>query len=267
MPKIKINNINLYYETYGQGTPLVFISGFSADHTIWKSIIAEYQKNYQIILLDNRGVGQSDHPEDPFTVETMADDVVELCRALSLKHCHFVGSSMGGAIVQTIAYKYPNFVRSAIIYNSFSKVDIKFHLYTQARLNLFKSQSYISNEALIKINLGFVFSSPYLNQPGVVDTLIQTSLANPFPATEIGYRNQLSALEQFDSYSWLNKINVPCLVIGSDMDQIVTEPHMRHLAERIPNSSYHCFNGVGHLPHMEQPSAFNELVLNYLAIH
>jgi 3-oxoadipate enol-lactonase len=66
MPKIKINDINMYYEMHGSGEPIVFISGFSCDHTVWEEVAKKLQNNYQIILFDNRGAGQSDAPDQAY---------------------------------------------------------------------------------------------------------------------------------------------------------------------------------------------------------
>jgi len=84
MPKIKANNINLYYEIHGQGQPVVFVAGFSGDHTAWQNLIADYAKNYQVVVFDNRGIGQSDCPDYPYTIEMMADDAIGLVKALQL---------------------------------------------------------------------------------------------------------------------------------------------------------------------------------------
>ena len=65
MPIAKINGINLYYEDYGKGDPLVLIAGFSVDHSVWQPVIDLLSHCYRVIVFDNRGVGQSDTPPGP----------------------------------------------------------------------------------------------------------------------------------------------------------------------------------------------------------
>lgn len=84
MPKIKINDINLYYEQQGQGQPVVFISGYSVDHLCWVDIPLAFSTDYQAVVLDNRGSGQSDRPDFPYSIDLLAEDVVALCKALNL---------------------------------------------------------------------------------------------------------------------------------------------------------------------------------------
>jgi 3-oxoadipate enol-lactonase len=265
MPKINIdNNFALYYEAFGKGEPVIFVTGFNADHLIWLDTVKNFADKYQAIAVDNRGCGQSDCPDVPYTIEMMADDIVALCKKLQLQRCRFIGLSMGGAIVQTIAFKYPEFVLSAVLCNTFSKIDIRFALWAQARLDFFTK---ISPRAMTQASAVWGFSSEFLNRPGMVDAIIEQASANPYPTTEVGYRNQLNALLTFDSEPWLKQIKVPCLVIGSDQDMIVSELHMRQLAESIPHASYHHFNGVGHVPNVEQPEIFNKVVREYLAQH
>ncbi len=262
MPKVKVNDINIYYEIYGRGQPLVLIHGFSIDHLVWQGIVAKYAEKYQVITLDLRGSGQTDCPDIPYTVEMMADDVIGLCDVLELDNVHFMGSSMGGAILQTIALKYPQRVCTAVLSNTFTKLDIRYALFAKGRLAFFATQ--VPVRAIMEASLGWVFSSDFLNREGMVDFLIEMRLANPYPITEIGYRNQLHALLQFDSEKWVNRIQVPCLVIGSDQDAIISEPHMRHLSNLIPNAEYYCFRNVGHVPHVEQPELFNDVVEKFL---
>jgi len=262
MPKIKVNDINIFYETFGQGQPLVLVTGFSADRLIWQGIVDAYAKHYQVIIVDNRGSGLSDSPDIPYTIEMMADDIVALCKALSLDRCHFMGTSMGGAIVQTLAYKYPQLCRSAIIVNSMSKIDIRFVVFAKGRYELIKAGGFA--QAQLEMALGIVFSNNYLNKPGIIETFITAGLASPHPMTAVGYKNQLSALLGFDSAGWLHKIKVPCLVTGSDQDGIATEANMRSIAEQIPGALYYCFKGVGHLPFIEKPEEFNKMALAFL---
>lgn len=263
MPKAKVNDINLYYEIYGKGEPIIFITGFNADRTIWSNIVDHYAETHQVIIIDNRGSGASDSPDMPYTIEMMADDTAGLCKALEINSGHFIGASMGGAITQMLAFKYPELVRSATLCNTFTQIDIKFALFAQGRLELFKTNA--SPSAILQLVLGWCFSSHFLNQEGMVDFIIETFLSTPPATTETGYENQLHALLAFNSESWIHKIKSPCLVIGSDQDMIVSEAHMRNLANQIPNALYHCFKGAGHLVHIEQPDAFNEVVHKFLA--
>jgi 3-oxoadipate enol-lactonase len=262
MPTLTVKDINLYYETYGKGEPLVFISGFNADHTIWKNIVEYYSQNYQVILFDNRGIGRSEAPDYPYTIEMLADDNVEFCKALNIQSAYFVGLSMGGMILQTLAWRYPTLVRAAVLNNTMMKIDIRFLIYAQARLELIKQN--VSSEIMTKLSLPWGLSSNYLNQPGIVESLIEIAKLNPYPTTETGFRNQLNALSTFDSSLWLHQISVPCLVIGSDEDSIAKEAHMEELAKKIPNAEYFCFNNAGHIPHIEQTQVYNKVVDRFL---
>ena len=111
MPKIQVNDISMYYETHGQGEPLVLISGFSADHSVWSRVVDALKANYQVIVFDNRGAGQTDVPLGPYSIEQMAADVDGLCQQLGIQRAHFVGSSMGGFILQTLDFRYPKRVK------------------------------------------------------------------------------------------------------------------------------------------------------------
>lgn len=263
MPKVNVNNINLYYEEYGEGQPIVFIAGLAADHLVWQGIVRQYAQNYRVIVIDNRGVGRSDCPNYPYSIEMMADDIAALCQALNLGEVHFIGNSMGGAIVQYLAYKYPNITKSIVISNSFIRVNTNVALFFKATLELMRQGA--SPEALIKATLSWVYSSNFLSTEGLIDQLCKLRLANPYPVTSESYGNQLAAIMNFDSEKWLEKIHKPCLVICSDEDIITPAKQSCALAKLIPNAKYYLFEGVGHLPHMEQPEVFNRVVLDFIA--
>lgn len=265
MPKIKINDINLYYESYGQGQPLVFVGGFCADHFAWMSIVRLFAENYRVIIFDNRGSGQSDCPNYPYTIEMLTADVAGLCDQLQIHQAHFVGNSMGGHIVQLLAYKYPELTRSAVISNSSAKVSRRAQLPIEARLPLFALP--IAPADMIRSVLSQLYSIDFLEREDIVENLVTIMLANPFPMTELGYRSQMNALLQFDSRDWLKKITRPVLVIYSDDDPIVDLDSSSFLATHIPNAESYCFKRVGHLPHIEKPELFHSVVSEFLAKH
>ena len=103
MSKIKLNNANFYYELHGKGHPLILIAGYSGDHLVWMPLLENLSKQFQVLLFDNRGVGQTTDDGRPLSAELMAQDVVALADALDLKKPHIVGQSMGGTIAQRVA--------------------------------------------------------------------------------------------------------------------------------------------------------------------
>jgi 3-oxoadipate enol-lactonase len=264
MPVVTVNDNNLYYEVYGVGDPLVFIHGFAVDHLVFSAMPEEYQDNYQVFLIDNRGSGQSDCPDGPYTVEMMADDVAEFCRILELGRCHFVGHSLGGMILQRLIHQYPEQVRSATLCCTDVKIDIRYALVAQARFDLMVAEAPL--RALIENGLGWTFSSDFLQRPGIIETIINLRLSNPYPITIAGYKNQLNALLTFNSTAWINQIQVPCLVLSGEQDIIVTEFSTRKMSTLIPQAHYESIPGVGHAPFLEKPEAFHAILKHFLEI-
>lgn len=260
---VKVNNVNLYYESWGKGKPLVFVNAFSTRHSCYLTLSENYIKTHQVILFDNRGCGQSDCPDVPYSIEMMADDLAELCRTLQLPPCYFFGSSMGGTIIQMLAYKYPELMHSAILCNSFMTLDIRFALCAKAQLSLMQAGA--PRTALTQDILGWIFSSTYLEKPGIIDSLIEMCSADPYPISEIGYRNQLHALLSFNSRPWISQIKAPTLVLGSDRDIIISEEHMKEMAGLIPKARYYNFEGAGHVPFLEQPERFHEVLSPFIS--
>jgi pimeloyl-ACP methyl ester carboxylesterase len=122
MPNVKLNNLNFYYEVEGEGFPLVLLAGLSRDSSNWNLIKPLLVNNFQVITLDNRSVGRTEVPVDPYTIAEMGEDVIRLLDYLHLSKAHLLGHSMGGAIAQTIALKSPHYIERFIISNSFVKI-------------------------------------------------------------------------------------------------------------------------------------------------
>jgi len=262
MPTIKANNINIYYETYGSGQPLVFVAGFSGDHTAWQGLIDTFAKHYQVIVFDNRGIGQTDCPNMPYTTEMLADDVAELLKALKVESAHVVGHSFGGCIVQTLAYKHPQLCKSIVIASSFIKANMRLRLYGETRLEFIEAQA--PETAVIKFISMFCFSNQFLSQPRKVDELIEAGF---FPISTQGYQNQLNALLTFNSTAWINQIKCPALIIGADEDLVADIEDSQKMASAIQNAEYYGFENVGHVPQMEAPEKFIELISAFLKNH
>jgi 3-oxoadipate enol-lactonase len=81
----------MFYVEAGTGDPLVLVMGFGGDHLAWALQIPAFAGRYRVIALDNRGVGQTDAPDIPYTTPMMADDTVGLLDALGIERAHVCG--------------------------------------------------------------------------------------------------------------------------------------------------------------------------------
>src|ERR687886_2953137 len=97
MPTVNANGISMYYETQGQGEPLVLIPYLAADQACYAFQVAEYAKHFACITVDPRGAGNSDKPAGTYSTELFADDVAALMQALNLGPAHVAGVSLGAA--------------------------------------------------------------------------------------------------------------------------------------------------------------------------
>lgn len=261
MSKAIINNFNMHYEIHGEGEPLVLIAGFGGDSSTWAGVRDLFAKQYQVIVFDNRGTGQSDVPDGPYSIDQLAHDVVALCEHLKISKAHFVGNSMGGHIVQTLAHQYPQFVHSAVICNSVMTPDVPFRFFAQGKLELLKARAPL--DAMVKISCSWGFSAQFLSQAGRMESLIDLALKNPYPFSLKAYEAQLAALKVFDSSQWAHTISVPTLVLGADQDIIFREALVKALADAIPGAEYHCFQNCGHIPYLEYPEEFVTVVSGF----
>src|SRR2546430_15090416 len=98
MPKVTVNGIRMFYEETGGGEPLILIMGFGGDHLAWAFQVRALAEHYRVVTFDNRGAGQSDAPEPPYTIRTMADDTAGLIPPPPGERAPPVRGSPGGPV-------------------------------------------------------------------------------------------------------------------------------------------------------------------------
>ena len=123
MPHVETNGIQMYYEERGSGDPLICIMGITAPGAVWEAHAEAWQPHFRCILGDNRGVGQTDKPEGPYTSAMMADDYAGLMDSLGIEKARVVGCSMGSIIAQQLALRHPEKVQSAVLMCSWARCD------------------------------------------------------------------------------------------------------------------------------------------------
>jgi pimeloyl-ACP methyl ester carboxylesterase len=115
--QVSANGIKIGYKLIGSGEPLVMIMGLGGTMDSWpQEVIEALSKKYQLIILDNRGMGYTTANDVTFTYKLFADDVIGLLTALGVKKANVLGYSMGSMITQELLLEYPQRFNKAIIH-------------------------------------------------------------------------------------------------------------------------------------------------------
>jgi pimeloyl-ACP methyl ester carboxylesterase len=263
MPYVRIKNVDLYYETHGQGDPILLIPGLASDAGTFAHFIPSVDSNFKLIVVENRGSGRSSKPSGQYTTEIMADEAMALLDQLGIQRVHLIGKSMGGMIAQIIAAKRPELVRSLVLactlmaHDGYGKELLEIGRVLAQGAGLFETYrlafllSY-SREYCMTNRGRLVEAQRFLEQASDGDELLR------------GYIAQSIACEKHDSTQVVGKIKAPTLVVVGNDDQITTADHSRRLAAAIANSTLKIFPRGGHGFWREFPQSVNPVVRDFL---
>lgn len=262
MPTLHANDIEIYYELHGKGKPLVLIAGYTGDHSFWDFMLDDLAKKFQVLIFDNRGIGQTKDSNNSFTLEMMADDTMMLVEQLGLVKPVIIGQSMGGAIAQIIAKNYGDKIDRLIILNSAAKFSVRSGKVLESLLNCRKES--LPFDLFIDSALPWFFSSEFLAKPENITAFKQALINNPYPQTVADQERQFNALLPFDSREWIHQITTPTLVISATNDIIALPEESKALAQGIAHSQFQSIPGAHSSP-VEQFNKVNQLIEHFLA--
>lgn len=243
MPKIQVNDVELYYEEHGEGTPVILIHGLAGDCSAWNAQIERLKPHFRVIPYDNRGAGRSSAPDYPYTTEKFAEDTIGLMDALGITEpAHIIGRSMGGAIAQEIALGYPERTRSMIITASFGKLDRYGYQILHNINEVVKSQGY---GLASRIQSLCFFPPSYFNKNEEQMLKFEESLAITDRPIH-GYTNSTHACLNHDALDRLSEVKCPTLVMAGGQDVLCSTDASRDIAKRIPNCKLKVYDEASH---------------------
>jgi len=258
---IDVNGVNYYYELHGKGKPVVFITGYSSDHTFWTFMLDAFAKNYQVLLFDNRGVGQTKDSGEMLTAEIMAESTIELIHQLGLEKPHVVGQSMGGTIAQMIGINHGHVIDKLIILNSVSKWNAVTNFCFNALIKMRKAD--VPLDCQIDAVMPWVRGGDFLNDTNKMKLAREAIINNPYPQSLEDQIRQTHVLKTFDSKHLLNKINNPTLIAYAEEDLIALPRESKELVKDIKNATGQLLPG-GHGSPIEAPNETSKAILNFL---
>jgi len=261
MPKVKVNDIQVYYEVKGEGFPLVMINGGNENLDCWNPrLIEALSKRFKLVLFDNRDAGRTDASDREYTIRLFVDDTAGLMEALGVSKAHILGISMGGMIAQELAINYPEKVSKLVLCSTSNQWSPN----KEASRILLAMERGCSIEELAEIYLSFPFVNDYpidhiRRDPTVVNIFTADYVKeNPdlvnlnhqrfweHPPSKEGSRRQFNAVKGFNTQGRLHQIRVPTLVLHGKKDFVFPPENGAILAEAIPNAKLVFFKKSAH---------------------
>jgi pimeloyl-ACP methyl ester carboxylesterase len=225
VPKVKVDDIQIYYEVKGEGFPLIMIQGLSRSLDGWDPrLIEALSKEFKLVMFDNRGAGRTDISDTEYTMKLFANDTAGLMNALGISKAHMLGISMGGMIAQELALSYPEKAAKLVLCSTGSQ-----WCFSQEAARILSAVSESSQEELTRMLLSFKFASdfprdfvrknPFVvilftsdfvkEHPDLVELLVLRAAKHPI--SKEGWMRQLNAMRGFNTHERLQKISVPTL--------------------------------------------------------
>ncbi len=262
MPKITINDIQLYYEVHGQGQPLVLIAGTGQAHPYWKlaDIASTLAQSYQVLLFDNRGIGQSDMPDTPYTLEMMAADTLGLFDYLHLERPHLIGHSLGAMIAFELGRSYPQRVGQVVMLSGLYPGPTAVPP-TPASLELLLNRQGDPAELArrgIRVACAPGFEE---RRPDLVEALVQIAINRTQPLHIFG--RQVGAVQSYlqtDKLDSTTAFQPPLCLICGEYDQTTPPANHELIKEKLPQAQLHLIANAGHMLPIEQPAIWIEQV-------
>lgn len=263
MPKKEINGVEIYYELEGEGEEnIAFLNGIAMQTALWEGQEKHFQNNYQVLLHDFRGQGQSTLKPKNFTFKQHADDFHQLLEKLGIDKIHVVGVSYGAEVAMQFALQYPQKVSSLVLGTAVS--EIRPLLKAKIESWIMAAETY-NGKLFFKVMAPYVYSNKFYEEKGEwlenrADQFAKIVTKEWLDAFIALSKNFLT----LDITNELSNIKVSTLVISGEEDILKPPYYGEIIKNEIPNSEFKVINNAAHGLFAEKPQKFNQLVENFI---
>lgn len=251
--------VRLWRRQEGWGPPVVLLHGLGDSHDLWRHQIGTLAERHRVVAFDLRGHGRSPLGEPGFEIGAMAEDVFASIAELGLEAPIVIGLSMGGGIAQALAIAHPGLVRALVLVSTSSE-------FPEATRERFRSRAdraeRLGMGAVVDATVARWFAPSFMERrPAEVERTRRAVLAtDPLAFAAASRANAVR-----DLTAGLRTIRCPVLFVGGAEDPADPGRALAIYRRELPNLSWRILPDASHLVPVERPSAFNAIVLEFLA--
>ncbi|MDE9449666.1 3-oxoadipate enol-lactonase [Aliiroseovarius sp. Z3] len=252
------DGLNLHVVESGtrDGPAVVFAHALGSDLTMWDAAVARLPQSLRLIRMDMRGHGKSPCPDGPYPMGDLVRDAARCLDRLGVKDCVFVGLSIGGIIAQGLAAERLDLVRGLAMSNTATKIGTP-----AIWADRIKAVRENGIDSVVDVTLKRWFSrATQRDRPQIVDAARARLRATPLA----GYLGCMEAIADTDLYESTARLRLPTLVIAGSEDGSTPADLVRETAGLIPGARFELIRGTGHMPPVEKPDEFANVLGDFL---
>lgn len=261
---VPINGTELYYTLSGQDheETMVMLHAGICDHRMWDKQVAHFSQRFQVLTTDMRGFGKSSIPDAPFALH---EDIAALIEHFNIDNAWILAASQGGKMAINISLTKPNLVKGLLLVGP-----------------AFGGYQYDGDDHPLEEQIDEYYDNGDMEQVSELEVQMWVdgtgrSAADVDPEVrQLVYEMNLIPL-QVDEDIWdkeqqlappaserLSEISVPTLIVIGDLDVESSIERANILSDKLPNAKKVVMNGTAHVPNMEFPDKFNQIVDDFL---
>ena len=254
-----LSTAGLWYEWHGpaDGEVLILSPGMGGSASYWAPNLAALGERYRVLLYDHRGTGRSDRAlPGQVSIDTMAEDVLDLMLELGISRPHFIGHALGGLIGLQIELMHADLGKLVIV-NGWAELDPWFERCFEIRLELLHKSG---PAAYVRAQPAFLYPADWISENiALLDAEAEQQVAH-FPPTG-NIEKRIAAAKTFQLW---HDVTGPILAITALDDMLVPPNRSRALAGQLPLATLAEMKWGGHACNVTDPDTFNRLVLDFL---
>ena len=256
MARQLVNGVELYYEdTGGAGEVILFHHGYTGSHDSWPPIIDHLKDRYRCVMMDSRGAGDSAHPEDGYTIEQYAADVIGMADALGIDRFTYVGHSMGGGVGMWLGLEYPDRLNRLVLVAPIPSGGTSAPAAVrEAAAKLWHDRN---AEELVRQRMVGA-ARPEINDEVKTKEGVDRALS----VSKGHYEGSWETMAAFNVTDRLGSLTTPTLMMAGAADGLVRANVEDYL--RLPNATLHVFSRVGHLVPRDVPDDFAAVLGDFM---
>jgi len=248
--KAKVNDIELYYERYGEGDPIIFSHGWLDDCSVWNSQTKVFATTHTVILYDHRGHGRSDKPQRDYSVQALSRDLYSLIRMLRFEKVTLVGFSLGGMASLMFTLEHPANVTKLVLVGTTAKMARSIYV-------LYALRYIIPYRTFARIVSRIKMYKP-------LQEIMRDNMSRAMKVPKhVAYKCMEEFTRNYDLRNRVSGIHVPTLIVVGEKDLTNLRASER-LNREVKGSILRVIPSSGHSVMIEKPEEFNQVARQFI---